>query len=174
MKRKMSDRWIALYVENEVGVLAKVSGLFSGKSYNLKSLTVGTTEKDDVSRMTICVTSDDITFEQIKKQLNTMVEVIKVIDLTGVPIHMNEILYARVSGLDDLGKAEVFRIAEVFSNSSGNVSPVDIGGDSVLLESTLTPRRNDELTALLKKEFHRIEVTRGGAVAVESVSTSCR
>jgi acetolactate synthase-1/3 small subunit len=174
MKKKMSDRWIALYVENEVGVLAKVSGLFSGKSYNLKSLTVGTTERDDVSRMTICVTSDDITFEQIKKQLNTMVEVIKVIDLTGVPIHMNEILYARVSGLDDQGKAEVFRIAEVFSNSSGNVSPVDIGGDSVLLESTLTPRRNDELTALLKKEFHRIEVTRGGAVAVESVSTSCR
>ena len=78
----MKNRWIALYVENEVGVLAKVSGLFSGKSYNLQSLTVGTTEDITVSRMTICVTSDDITFEQIKKQLNRMVEVIKVIDLT--------------------------------------------------------------------------------------------
>ena len=80
----MKDRWIALYVENQVGVLAKVSGLFSGKSYNLQSLTVGTTEDETVSRMTICVTSDDITFEQIKKQLNRMIEVIKVIDFTDV------------------------------------------------------------------------------------------
>ena len=60
----MKNRWIALYVENEVGVLAKVSGLFSGKSYNLQSLTVGTTEDETISRMTICVTSDDITFEK--------------------------------------------------------------------------------------------------------------
>ena len=64
----MKNRWIALYVENQVGVLAKVSGLFSGKSYNLQSLTVGTTEDETVSRMTICVTSDDITFEQIQKE----------------------------------------------------------------------------------------------------------
>ena len=76
MERDMKNRWIALYVENQVGVLAKVSGLFSGKSYNLQSLTVGTTEDETISRMTICVTSDDITFEQIKKQLNRMVEVI--------------------------------------------------------------------------------------------------
>lgn len=55
----MKNRWIALYVENQVGVLAKVSGLFSAKCYNLQSLTVGTTEHEDVSRMTICVTSDD-------------------------------------------------------------------------------------------------------------------
>lgn len=94
MDRNVTDRWIALYVENEVGVLAMVSGLFSGKSYNLRSLTVGTTERDDISRMTIEVGSDDITFEQIKKQLNTMVEVIKVIDLTEVKMHMNEIMYA--------------------------------------------------------------------------------
>ena len=88
----MKNRWIALYVENEVGVLAKVSGLFSGKSYNLQSLTVGTTEHEDVSRMTISVQADDVTFEQIKKQLNSMVEVIKVMDLTDVPIHSKEIL----------------------------------------------------------------------------------
>ena len=78
-----------MYVENDVGVLAKVSGLFSGKnSYNLQSLTVGTTEDETVSRMTISVESDDITFEQIKKQLNRMVEVIKVIDLTNVPLRL--------------------------------------------------------------------------------------
>ena len=165
----MKNRWIALYVENQVGVLAKVSGLFSGKSYNLQSLTVGTTEDVTVSRMTICVTSDDITFEQIKKQLNRMVEVIKVIDLTHVPIHMKEILFAKVKNCSATDKQEVFRIAEVFK-----VQVADIGEDSILLECKLTERRNNELITLLKNKFRTIEVVRGGAVAIESISTSCR
>ena len=159
----MKNRWIALYVENQVGVLAKVSGLFSGKSYNLQSLTVGTTEDETVSRMTICVTSDDITFEQIKKQLNRMVEVIKVIDLTNVPVHMKEILFAKVLHCTTADKEEVFQIAQVF-----NVQVADIGKDSVLLECKLTERRNNELIALLKSKFKTIEVVRGGAVAIES------
>ena len=128
---KMKNRWIALYVENQVGVHAKVSGLFSAKSYNLQTLTVGTTEREDVSRMTISVKADDVTFEQIKKQLNAMVEVIKVIDLTTIPIHMKEILYATVSGLDVTGKTEAFQIAEVFARG-GSVKICDIGGDTVL------------------------------------------
>lgn len=166
---EMKNRWIALYVENQVGVLAKVSGLFSGKSYNLQSLTVGTTEDETVSRMTICVTSDDITFEQIKKQLNRMVEVIKVIDLTDVPLHMKEILFAKVSGLDTDGRAKVFQIAQVF-----NVKPVDMNNDSVILESALTEHRNNDLIALLKANFKHVSVVRGGAVAIESISTGCR
>lgn len=171
----MKNRWIALYVENQVGVLAKVSGLFSAKCYNLQSLTVGTTEHEDVSRMTICVTSDDITFEQIKKQLNCMVEVIKVIDLTHVPLHMKEILYAKVKGLDNEGKEEVFRIVQVFNVNNGNVKVADIGEDSVLLECTLTDHRNDDLITLLKKQFKsKVEIVRGGAVAIEAISTSCR
>ena len=155
----MKKRWIALYVENEVGVLAKVSGLFSGKSYNLQSLTVGTTEDETISRMT---------FEQIKKQLNCMVEVIKVIDLSNVPIHMKEILFAKVKDCSSEDKAEVFQIAQVF-----HVEVSDIGKDSVLLECKATERRNNELIALLKSRFHHIEVVRGGAVAIESISTSC-
>ena len=165
----MKNRWIALYVENQVGVLAKVSGLFSGKSYNLQSLTVCTTEDETISRMTICVTSDDITFEQIKKQLNHMVEVIKVIDLTDVPLHMKEILYAKVMDVDSAQISEIFQIAQVFK-----VDVVDIGKDSVLLECMLTERRNNELIALLKNKYHRISVVRGGAVAIETISTGCR
>ena len=165
----MKNRWIALYVENQVGVLAKVSGLFSAKSYNLQSLTVGTTEDESVSRMTICVTSDDITFEQIKKQLNRMVEVIKVMDLTDVPLHMKEILFAKVLNIDSAEKAEVFQIAQVF-----HVEVADIGADSLLLECKLTERRNNELIALLKSRFRRIEIVRGGAVAIESIATGCR
>ncbi len=170
---KMKNRWIALYVENQVGVLAKVSGLFSAKSYNLQSLTVGKTERDDVSRMTISVMADDVTFEQIKKQLNAMIEVIKVIDLTTLPVHMKELLYAKVCNVDAAGKEEVFQIAQVF-NQGGNVTVADIGADSVLLQCTLTSRRNNELVDLLKSRFKKIEVVRGGAVAIESISTSCR
>ena len=169
MEHEMKNRWIALYVENQIGVLAKVSGLFSGKSYNLQSLTVGTTEDETVSRMTICVTSDDITFEQIKKQLNRMVEVIKVIDLTNIPIQMKEMLFAKVKKGTTEQIGEVFQIAEVFQ-----VQVADIGEDSVLLECKLSERRNNELIALLRSKFKQIEVVRGGAVAIESISTSCR
>ena len=166
---KLKKRWISIYVENEIGVLARISGLFSGKSYNLQSLTVGTTEDETVSRMTICVTSDDVTFEQIKKQLNCMIEVIKVIDLTNVPIHMKEILFAKVKDITAAEKEEVFQFAQVFE-----VKVKDIGTDSVLLECMLTERRNNELIALLRSKFKNIEIVRGGAVAIESISTSCR
>ena len=169
----MKNRWIALYVENDVGVLAKVAGLFSGKSYNMQSLTVGTTEDETVSRMTIGVTSDDITFEQIKKQLNRMVEVIKVIDLTDVPVHMKEILFVKVMKMDIEQKAEVFQIAKTF-DEHGHVRVVDVGPDSVLLECMLTESKNNDLINLLRKNFKRIEVVRGGAVAIESISTGNR
>ena len=129
---------------------------------------MGTTEDETVSRMTICVTSDDVTFEQIKKQLNRMVEVIKVIDLTNVPIHMKEILFAKIKNCSQEDKTEVFQIAQVF-----HVEVSDIGNDSVLLECKLTERRNNELIDLLKSRFKHIEVVRGGAVAIESISTSC-
>ena len=165
----LKNRWIALYVENQVGVLARVSGLFSAKSYNLQSLTVGTTEDESVSRMTICVTSDDVTFEQIKKQLNRMVEVIKVIDLTNVPIHMKELLFAKVIGIDAAQRQEVFQMAQVFK-----VEVSDMGTDSVLLECKLPEHRNNELIALLKAKFKHIEIVRGGAVAIEAINTSCR
>lgn len=168
-KDKMKNRWIALYVENQVGVLAKVSGLFSGKSYNLQSLTVGTTEHEDISRMTICVSSDDVTFEQIKKQLNTMVEVIKVVDLTDMPIHMKEVLFAKIKRITPEEKAEAYRIAETFG-----ISVVDTDVDAVIIESALTERKNNDLCLLLRRTFKHIDIVRGGAVAIEGLSTSCR
>lgn len=119
--------------------------------------------------MTISSTCDDLTFEQIKKQLNRMVEVIKVMDLTDVPIHMKELMYAKIKKCSEIDKAEIFRIADVFS-----VQVVDIGTDSVLLECKLTERRNNELIDLLRARFATVQIVRGGAVAIESISTSCR
>ncbi len=169
MDSNMKNRWIALYVENQVGVLAKVAGLFSAKCYNLQSLTVGTTEHNDISRMTICVTSDDVTFEQIKKQLNTMVEVIKVVDLTDMPIHMKEVLFAKIKSVTPEEKAEAYRIAQTFK-----IRVVDTDVDALILESCLTERKNNDLCQLLRKTFKRIDIVRGGAVAMEGLSTSCR
>ena len=161
----MKNRWIALYVENQVGVLAKVSGLFSGKAYNLQSLTVGTTEDETVSRMTICVTSDDITFEQIKKQLNRLVEVIKVIDFTNIFVRMKEIMYIKVEKCTPEDKVECFQIAETFK-----AKVIDYGRDSLLLEFVQTATKNDAVVKLMKEEFKSIEVVRGGSVGIESIS----
>lgn len=118
MEKGMKKRWISLYVENQVGVLSKISGLFSGKCYNLDSLTVGTTEDPTVSRMTIATVSDDETFEQIKKQLNRMVEVIKVIDFTDIFIRIKEILYVKVRDCSLEEKSSCFRLRKPLKDVS--------------------------------------------------------
>ena len=165
MENNIKKRWISLYVENQVGVLSKISGLFSGKSYNLDSLTVGTTEDPSVSRMTIATVSDDETFEQIKKQLNRQVEVIKVIDFTDIFVKLKEILYVKVKNCTTLEKNSLFQIAETFK---GRV--IDYGKDSLLLEFVQTASKNDAVVKLMKEEFQHIEVVRGGSVGIESIS----
>ena len=142
-----------------------ISGLFSGKCYNLDSLTVGTTEDPTVSRMTIATVSDDETFEQIKKQLNRLVEVIKVIDFTDVFVRMKEILYVKVRKCSKDDKVECFQIAETFK-----AKIIDYGKDSVLLEFVQTATKNDAVIKLMKEEFTSIEVVRGGSVGIESIS----
>lgn len=159
-------RCISLFVENEIGVLARISGLFSGKSYNLDSLTVGTTEDVTVSRMTICLTSDDQTFEQIKKQLNRSVEVIKVVDLTDTAIHMKELMFARVHSCSEQDMKKVAYIQNIF-----DVKMIDCDFTTVLLECIQTEGRNNDLIRLLKDNFpNRVEIVRGGSVAIEAVS----
>lgn len=166
----MKKRWLCLFVENEIGVLAKISGLFSGKSYNLDSLTVGVTEDRTISRMTISLTSDDRTFEQVKKQLNRSVEVIKIVDYTDVAIHMKELMFVKVNGCSKKDIEEIFRISQVF-----NITVIDCDRDSVLIESVKTENRNNDLINLLGKCFaNRIEIVRGGSVAVEALSITDR
>ena len=148
MDKGMKKRWISLYVENQVGVLSKISGLFSGKS-----------------RMTIATVRDDETFEQIKKQLNRMIEVIKVIDFTDVFVRMKEILYIKVKGCSPEDKVELFQIAETFK-----ARVIDYGKDSLLLEFVQTATKNDAVIKLIKEEFKHIEVVRGGSVGIESIS----
>lgn len=164
----MKKRWICLFVENDIGVLARISGLFSGKSYNLDSLTVGTTEDETVSRMTISLTSDDKTFEQVKKQLNRSIEVIKVIDFTNVAIHLKEIMFIKVKNCSIQDMTEVFRIAQVF-----NLKIIDYNQTTALIECVKTEKANNDLFILFSNTFpNRIEIVRGGNVGIEAISTS--
>lgn len=169
-ENQKKKRWICLFVENQTGVLARISGLFSGKCYNIDTLTVGTTEDPTISRMTISVTSDDQTFEQIKKQLNRSVEVIKVVDYTDLPLQSKELMFVKVNHCTAGDKEEAFRIAQVFG-----VRVADCDRRRVLLECVLTEEKNDALIRLLQQCFpNRIEVARGGSVAVEAITLNER
>lgn len=167
---EVKKRYISLYVENRIGVLAKISGLLAGKSYNLDTLTVGETEDPTVSRMTIGMTIDDVTFEQVKKQLNRCVVVIKVMDFSEIPIHKKELLFIKVSSCSEKDKAEIFRIAQAFS-----LEIIDYDRHNVMVQCVKTERGNNDMIALFNDIFvNRIEVVRGGSVAIEAVSTSTK
>ena len=165
-KRK---RWVSMYVENRIGVLARISGMMSGKSYNIDSITVGVTEDPTFSRMIIGLSSDDASFQQIKKQLNRCVEVIKLNDITDAPTHMKEILFIKIHECSEFEKGEIFRIAQVFGAKA-----IDYGINSALLECVATEGRNNDLINLLNRKFDQVEIVRGGIVAIESISMTDR
>ena len=158
----MKKRWLSLYVENDVGVLAKVSGLFAGKNYNLESLTVGMTNDPTISRMTIGLLSDDATFEQIKKQLNRCVEVIKVIDFTRLPFYSKEVMFISLEDCTQQEISEAFKMAEVYQ-----IKIVHYGVDHILFECLQTEDSNNELISVMTSRFHKLSVVRGGSVAIE-------
>ncbi len=163
-------RWISLFVENEIGTLARISGLFSGKSYNLDSLTVGVTEDNTISRMTISLTSDDQTFEQIVKQLNRSIEVIKIVDFTDMAIHMKELMFIRIHSCSEQDMKILTYIRDIF-----NVRMIDYDPTTLLLECVQTENKNNDLIYLLEMNFpNRLEIVRGGSVAVEAISISER
>lgn len=166
----MEKRWIGLFVENEIGVLARISGLFSSKSYNIESLTVGTTEDPTISRMTISMISDDKTFEQIKKQLNRSVEVIKVVDYTNIPIHNKELVYIKVNYCTEKDKVEIFRLAEIYK-----FKVIDYNKASIIIEWVENESKINDLIKIFEENFlNRIEVARGGSVAIEAIGIANR
>ena len=164
----LKKRCISLFVENEVGTLAYISGLLSGKSYNMDSLTVGTTLDPTISRMTITLTSDDRTFEQIKKQLNRSVAVIKVVDFTRGDFFMKELMYVKLIGCDD---KEMKRAAKLAADYDATV--VECVSGAVLMESVNPESANDRLLNALQRDFAgRIEIVRGGTVAIEALEAA--
>ena len=130
MDKGMKKRWISLYVENQVGVLSKISGLFSGKSYNLESLTVGRTEDPTISRMTIETNSDEETYEQIKKQLAKLVDVRDIKELKPDESVRRELMLVKIR-VNENERRNVIAISDVFR---GRI--VDVGQESLIVELT--------------------------------------
>ena len=121
---------LAVLVENNPGVLARVAGLFSRRGFNIDSLAVGRTESPDVSRMTIVVEGDARILEQVNKQLHKLVDVIKINDITADEYVDRELVLIKVS-VDPAQRGEVMQIADVF-----RARIVDLGRKTVTLECT--------------------------------------
>jgi len=123
---------ISILVENKFGVLSRISGLFSGRGYNIESLSVGETIDPKVSVMTIVTTGDDWIVEQITKQLNKLIDVIKVVDMTELDHVEREMVLIKVAPRQE-DKAEVLRLAEIFRgrivDSSIKTYTIEITGD---------------------------------------------
>ena len=150
---------LSVLVENEPGVLSRVSGLFSGRGFNIETLTVAPTLEEGVSIMTITTSGDEQIIEQIIKQLRKLITVVKVVDLTEVKAVEREMMLMKVSA-EDAKRAEILRIVDVF-----RCKVVDVGFDELTIEITGT---QDKLTALvnLMQRFGIKEVARTGAVAM--------
>jgi acetolactate synthase-1/3 small subunit len=129
---------ISVLVENKFGVLSRVSGLFSGRGYNIESLSVGETIDPQVSVMTIVTTGDDQIIEQITKQLNKLIDVIKVTDMKELEHVEREMVLVKVAPKQQ-DKAEVLSITEIFRgrivDSSQKTYTIEITGDEKKIEA---------------------------------------
>lgn len=150
---------ISVTVENKFGVLARVAGLFSGRGFNIESLTVGETLDPSVSRMTIVTRGDDRIIEQVIKQLRKLVDVIKVSDLTGTNFVDRDLVLVKVVATEKT-KADILRINEIFRGKIIDVSPSTytflITGDQGKTDAFLR----------LVKPFGIKEIARTGKVAM--------
>jgi acetolactate synthase-1/3 small subunit len=150
---------ITLSVENEFGVLARVSGLFSGRGFNIESLCVAETLDPNVSTMTVVTRGDDQIIEQVLKQLNKLVSVIKVVDLIDKDFVEREMVLIKVNATRE-NREEVLRVADIFR---GKV--IDVGAKTYTLEVTGDEKKINAILALLKPLGIK-ELVRTGHVAM--------
>ena len=151
---------ISVLVRNSPGVLAKISGLFSRRGYNIESLAVGPTEIEGISRMTIVINGDDQVLEQIKKQLNKLIDTIKVVDLERDNEVSREMALIKVQVESTQQRSEVIQIVDVF-----RAKILDISEQILTIEITGRHEKVDAMIELLSS-FGIKEVARTGVVAL--------
>lgn len=150
---------LSLLVENHEGVLSRISGLISGRGYNVESFTAGTTTDPTLTRITLVCRGEDAVVDQIKKQLNKLIEVIKLVDLTDRYTVDRELALIKISAKSGK-RGEIFQIADVFS-----AQVMDVGHHSMILEITGSPSKIDDMISLLEDSI--IEMARSGLVSIE-------
>jgi len=156
----MGDHLLSVLVENHAGVLSRVAGLFSRRGFNIESLAVGTTEDPDISRMTIIVEGDDKTVEQVSKQLNKLIDVIKLRILSKENSVSRELSMIKVK-TDKSTRSEIIQIVEIF-----RANIVDVAKNSLTIECSGSSEKINALIDMLK-QFGIIEATRTGAIVLE-------
>ncbi|MBI1352185.1 MAG: acetolactate synthase small subunit [Actinomycetales bacterium] len=155
----MSRHTLSVLVEDKPGVLARVASLFSRRGFNIESLAVGPTEVPEISRMTIVVSVDKLPLEQVTKQLNKLINVIKIVELDPDASVQREIMLVKVKADMDT-RSHILETAQLF-----RAKVVDVAPDAVTIEAT---GKADKLQALLKvlEPFGVKELVKSGMVAV--------
>jgi acetolactate synthase-1/3 small subunit len=151
---------ISVWVDNEPGVLSRVTGLFSGRGFNIETLSVATTMDEKESRITLVSVGNEQIIEQIIKQLRKLINVVKVVDLTATDHVEREMALVKVKA-EDRQRAEVLRIADIFRCRVVDVSPT-----TYTLEVTGTSEKLNAVLGLLKVIGIQ-EVVRTGSVAIQ-------
>jgi acetolactate synthase I/III small subunit len=155
----MSKHTLSVMVQNKPGVLTRIAGLFSRRGFNIDSLAVGPTEHPDVSRMTVVVDVEEQPLEQVTKQLNKLVEVLKIVELSGGSSVQREILLVKVS-TDLQTRSHIIETAHLF-----RAKIVDVAGDAVTIEATGDSEKLDALLRILEP-FGIKELVASGMVAI--------
>jgi acetolactate synthase-1/3 small subunit len=150
---------ISVLVENKVGVLSRITGLFSGRGFNIESLAVGETENMAISRMTIVVSGDDSILEQVRKQLGKVIDTIKVTDFTGIDHVERDLMLIKVSALPGK-RSEIIEIVDVFR---GKI--IDVGQKDMIVEISGPEDRLEAVLNLLRP-YGIKEVARTGRIAM--------
>ena len=150
---------LSLLVENEPGVLARIAGLFSGRGFNIESLCVAETNEPNVSRVTLVTRGDRNIIEQIKKQLNKLIDVIKVLDFTGTPFVQREMALIKIRAKPE-HRAEILRMVDIFRSRI-----IDVGSEHYTVEVTGDEGKIAAFLELLRP-FGIKEIARTGAIAL--------
>ena len=156
----MKPHTLSVLVENRAGVLSRVTGLFSRRGFNIESLAVGPCEEPEMSRITIVCIGDDAQIEQVMKQLNKLIEVIKVSDLTDNDRVERELALVKVAAEPGSSRAEVMQIASIF-----RAHIVDVGSKTVVLQIIGDTAKIDALEKLLR-QYGVKELIRTGKIAI--------
>ncbi len=156
---------LSVLVENKPGVLARVAGLFSRRGYNIDSLAVGPTEHPEISRMTIVVNVEESPLEQVTKQLNKLVEVIKIVELDSASSVSRELLMVKVKA-DAATRGQVLEVAQIFK---GKV--VDVAPDAVTIQVVGHPEKLDDFLRVIEPYGVR-ELVQSGVVSIGRGSRS--
>jgi acetolactate synthase-1/3 small subunit len=150
---------ITVLVENRPGVLARVSGLFARRGYNIESLAVSITDDPTVSRMTIVVSGDEQTLEQISKQLNKLIDVIKVVDYTGTPVVDRELALIKVTAEPER-RGEIMQMVDIF-----RAKIIDVSEHTFTVEVTGSAEKIDAFERLVQP-FGIAEMVRTGRIVM--------